>query len=44
VEGPPKTKGSKRIADMLPPVINALVKQRKVTGKGKYVFKDTKAA
>ncbi len=42
VEGPPKTKGSKRIVDMLPPVIKALEKQRQLTGKGIYVFRDIK--
>ena len=43
-EGSPKTKGSKRIIDILRllPVIGALKKQRQLTGKGKYVFRDAK--
>jgi len=42
VEGSPKTKGSKRIIDMLPPVKEALKKQHQLMGKGSYVFRDTK--
>ncbi len=40
VEGPPKTKGSVRDIDMLPPVKDALLRQQRITGKDKYVFKD----
>jgi integrase len=39
-EGPPKTKKSKRDIDMLKPACDALMKQRKITGKSKYVFLD----
>lgn len=41
VEGPPKTKGSIREIDILPPVREALLRQQKITGKGKYVFRDS---
>lgn len=40
VEGLPKTKGSVRDIDMLPVVRDALERQRAVTGKGPYVFRD----
>ena len=39
-EGPPKTKKSKRNIDMLKPVYDALIKQKEITGKSKYVFLD----
>ncbi len=39
-EGRPKTKKSNRDIDILPPVHEALLNQKKLTGKGKYVFRD----
>ncbi len=39
-EGRPKTSGSKRDIDLLPPVIEALKGQRQMKLKGKYVFRD----
>ena len=39
-EGPPKTKKSKRDIDILPPAYDALMRQKELTGKSKYVFLD----
>lgn len=40
VEGRPKTSSSVRDIDMLPPVLKALLEQKKKSGKDKYVFRD----
>ena len=39
-EGPPKTKKSKRDIDILQPTYDALMRQKEITGKSKYVFLD----
>jgi len=39
-EGPPKTKKSKRDIDILQPAYDALMRQKEITGKSKYVFLD----
>ena len=40
-EGRPKTKKSKRDIDILPPVHQALLDQKKITGTDDYVFRDS---
>ncbi len=43
-EGRTKTVGSKRDIDLLPPAIKALMVQRQMNLKGKYVFRDQEGA